>query len=103
MKKFFILAALVFSQIAFSTEHHIAGTVTSITSYSGGLLIRVNGNQKPSGCTQSSAWMLIKEQNKTMISVALASYMAGKRDAVVYVDADSTGYYCVVIQYDPQN
>ena len=102
MKKILLLSAFMSIGVN-AAESYIVGTVTSITSYSGGLLLRVNGNEKPSGCTQTSAWMLIKEENKTMLSVALATYMAGKRDAVVYVNTSSTGSYCQINQYDPQN
>lgn len=79
------------------------GKVTGITSYTGGLLTRVNEDKKPTGCSQESAWMLIKQDNTTMIAVVLATYMANKRDAVVYVDTQSIGNYCEVTQYDPQN
>jgi len=56
---------------------------------------------KPSGCTQSSGWMLIPEENSTMISVALAMHMAGKDKASIYVDVTAPGSYCKIVQYDP--
>lgn len=103
MKILFLCALLAASTRAYSAESHIVGTVTDITSYSGGLLIRVDGNKKPTGCSQGSAWMVIKQADSTMIAVVLATYMANKRDAVVYVNTQSTGNYCEVTQYDPQN
>lgn len=94
-------ALAVVAAPAFSAESHIVGTVTSITSVGRGLLMRVNGDERPTGCPGTSAWMLIPEENKTMISVALAAYMSGNKSAVVYVDVNATGY-CKIIQYDPQ-
>lgn len=104
VKWLFVLAFTTWlANPALAADTYINGTVTDITSLSSGLLIRVNGSEKPSQCTQTSAWMLVPEENATMVSVVLAAYFSGKRDAVVYVDIASTGKYCKVIQYDPQN
>lgn len=103
MKYLMLIILLTLSVSLKAADSYIVGEVTDITTYPGGLLLRVGGNQKPSGCTQTSAWMVIPEQNKTMISVALAMYMSDKRKAVIYVDTTSTGYYCKIVQYDPQN
>ena len=46
-------------------------------------------------------WMLIKEANKTMISVTLTMWATGKRGATIYTAGiDSTGY-CIINQLDP--
>ncbi|WP_370980198.1 hypothetical protein [Agaribacterium sp. ZY112] len=103
MKVIFFVFLMVASLGVNSAETYLAGDVTSITSIPQGLLLRINGNEKPSGCTQSSAWMLIPEERKTMISVALAMYMSGNRKAVVYISTSASGSYCVINQYDPQH
>jgi len=95
------LTLLITPLSSFAAESYIGGSVTNITSIKEGLLIRVNGDEKPSGCTQSSAWMLIPQEDTTMVSVALASFMAGKKSATVYVNTSLNGSYCTIWQYDP--
>ncbi|TVZ40851.1 hypothetical protein P886_0184 [Alteromonadaceae bacterium 2753L.S.0a.02] len=103
MKRITAIIMLAFANYAYAADTYVTGTVTSITSISEGLLLRVNGNEKPSGCSQTSSWMLIPEDKSTMITVALAMYMAGNRSAVVYVNPSAGGSYCQIKQYDPQH
>ncbi len=98
--KYLVLFMILFSSSAFSAESKLGGTVSNITSIREGLLIILDTG-KPSGCTQSSGWMIIKQEHTTMISVALASYMAGNKAANVYVDINASGSYCEIVQYDP--
>ena len=98
MKLIFIILALL-PITAFSAETYQRGKVNNITSLAQGLLIMLDTG-KPTGCVSSSPWMLIPEENKTMISVALAMYAQGKTGATVYIDKLAPGY-CKVIQYDP--
>ena len=100
VKKILLILVLI-SSPGFTAETHLSGEITNITSYAGGLLVRMNGTEKPTACSQSSAWMLIPEENQTMISVALAMYMSGNKNATVYIDLNSTGSYCKIVQYDP--
>lgn len=98
--KYIAMLCLLFSSSAFSAETNMGGAVNNITSIREGLLITLDTG-KPSGCPQSSSWMIIKKENTTMISVALAMYMAGNKGATVYVDITSGGSYCEVTQFDP--
>ncbi|MEY8199962.1 MAG: hypothetical protein RPS47_12030 [Colwellia sp.] len=97
--KFFIFYFILFQASAYSSETSLPGNVSNITSIREGLLIILDTG-KPSGCTQGTGWMLIKQENTTMISVALASYMAGNKAATIYV-APGPGSYCEITQFDP--
>ncbi|WNO08681.1 hypothetical protein [Teredinibacter sp. KSP-S5-2] len=92
----FLLSLNTYSDVTNNT-----GKIINITSIGQGLLI-IMDTGKPSGCTQTTNWMLIPEENKTMIAVALAMYLQGKTNATVYVDINATGNYCKVVQYDPK-
>jgi len=98
--KYLVVFFMLISYKAYAGEAHLGGNVNNITSIREGLLIALDTG-KPSGCTQTSAWMLIPEENKTMISVALAMHMSGKTKATIYVDVNASGSYCVIAQYDP--
>ena len=78
---------------------HVSGSITNITSIKQGLLIRIGANEVPENCTSGHAWMLVEEQYKTIISVALTAWTLSK-GATVYTDATNSGY-CRVNQIDP--
>ncbi|MGR6871043.1 hypothetical protein ACU6U9_01755 [Pseudomonas sp. HK3] len=98
--KYLFLILFFLSASVFSSDSKLGGTVSNITSIREGLLILLDTG-KPSGCTQGTGWMIIKKEHSTMISVALASYMAGNKTATIYVDVSSSGSYCEIVQYDP--
>lgn len=98
--KFLSVFFLLFSAAAFSGETNQGGAISNITSIREGLLIALDTG-KPSGCPQSSSWMIIKQENTTMTSVALAMYMSGNKGATIYVDVNASGSYCEIIQFDP--
>lgn len=100
LKWLVIIAITVFMVRGHASPSNVYGQVINITSVKQGLLILLD-TQKPSGCTQSSNWLLIAKEDTVMISVALAMHMAGKNKATVYIDSTSTDSYCRVIQYDP--
>jgi len=100
MKKIIMLLFMLACVNSYAAETNQTGLVSNITSIKGGLLIMLDTG-KPSGCSQSSPWMLIAEENKTMIAVALAMYSQGKKAVTVYIDRNAPGSYCRVIQYDP--
>ncbi|NRF28260.1 ABC transporter ATP-binding protein [Vibrio coralliilyticus] len=104
MKKFLYILLLI-PMVALSAtpqKTYVTGEVYDITSVTEGLLIRVDGNVVPTDCVglNPHGWMLIKEENKTMISVALAMRAQGKRNATLYINGIQ-GAACVVSQYDP--
>ncbi|WP_299494165.1 hypothetical protein [uncultured Shewanella sp.] len=72
-----------------------------ITSYKDGLLVRLVGDVKPERCKHSSPWMIIAQEDSTMVSVALSMYMAGNRKANVFVSDETTFSYCRITQYAP--
>ncbi len=107
MKKYFLLVLCLFPSIVFSStafKTYVSGEVYDITSTRDGLLIRVDERKVPTDCNgvNPSGWMLIKEENKTMISVALAMRAQGKGMATIYTDGVQGGF-CTVSQYDPHN
>lgn len=85
-------------------KNYVSGSVYDITSVGAGLLIRVDGNTVPTDCEglNGSGWLLVKEENKTMVSVILAMRAQGHRSATIYTGSIS-GSYCVVTQYDPHD
>lgn len=91
--------------IGLSGPHYQHGEVYSITSSSAGLMIRLKvGNDLnvvPDNCidTNKYGWMIIKEENQTMIAVALSMQAQNKKMATIYTQ--KVGSYCVVTQYDP--
>jgi hypothetical protein len=95
-----ILAAL-FPQIvsAGSGPGHVSGPITNITSFTGGLLLRIGSNEVPQNCTSGHVWMRIHEENKSMIALTIASWTLG-RNVVVYTSAGNSGY-CNITQVDP--
>lgn len=102
MKKIILLLTLFVSLNLHAADTYLGGKIYDITSIPAGLLIRLEGNAVPTACADLNAWgwMLIPEENKTMISVALAMLAQGKKSATVYTSG-SVGSYCKVIQYDP--
>lgn len=103
-KLILILLFILQSSGVFAADTYIDGDVYDITSIENGLLIRVKGNVVPTKCENPNGWgwMLIPEENKTMISVALAMFVQGKTHATIYTKNTGTGF-CKVIQYDPAN
>lgn len=89
---------------AYAADTYQMGKVYDITSIRKGLLIRLEDNIVPTQCQDLNiyGWMLIPEENKTMISLALAHFMQGKTKATIYTQG-TVGSYCKVIQYDPDH
>ncbi|MBN3517633.1 hypothetical protein JYA59_20480 [Vibrio neptunius] len=107
LKKYFLLVLCLFPSIVFSStafKTYVSGEVYDITSTRQGLLIRVDEDKVPTDCNgvNPSGWMLIKKENQTMISVALAMRAQGKRMATVYIDGVQDNF-CTVSQYDPHD
>lgn len=82
---------------------HLCGQMNDITSYSGGLLVKVD-NAVPTVCTSSgTTWMLIPKGEDPMISTALSHWLAQRLAACVYVNPYSGSGYCVINQFDPRD
>jgi len=96
------LVIVLLSGFAYSGETSHTGKLYDITATSNGLLVRFEGNVVPTQCVNPNGWgwMVIPEENKTMISVALAMWTQGKRNATIYTNG-TLGSFCKVIQYDP--
>lgn len=99
-----LLFLLFVSKAPFAADTYISGKLVDITSVQQGLLIRIEGYQVPTTCPNPHnwGWMLIPEENKTMISVALAMWTQGKTTATIYTSGTKSGY-CQVVQYDPHH
>lgn len=104
IKWIFTIIVLSTASNIFAAERFQSGKIYDITSTGDGLLIRLEGNMVPTKCPnyKGRGWMLIPEQNKTMISVALEHFMHGKKEATVHTFG-TLGIYCKVNQYDPHN
>lgn len=99
-----IILFIIQSSYIYAAETYIYGDVYDISSIEAGLLIRIKGNEVPTKCQNPGGWgwMLIPEENKTMISVALAMFTQGKMGATIYTK-NTGASFCKVIQYDPVN
>jgi hypothetical protein len=98
IKRMVIIMLMSVVGSAYAGDYYQTGKVYDITSTTDGLLVRLEGNIVPTQCPHGG-WMLIPEENKTMISLALASFMQGKTKATIYTQG-TVGGYCKVTQYD---
>ncbi|MBL8339728.1 MAG: hypothetical protein JNM97_23380 [Rhodoferax sp.] len=86
---------------AVAAENYQSGTMVDITSGANGLLVRLDTGA-PTNCAGTPyGWMLIRESNKTMLSVALLAWYAGNRQVTVYTSPIVPGNYCEINQFDP--
>lgn len=104
--RFFLLLSILLNQYAFAAETHVSGNITSITSISEGLLIRLEEGNLPSVCKGTPfGWMLIPQSSKVILAVTLAGWYQKKRAVDVYVEPYSagSGSFCKVTQVQPNN
>ena len=96
----FILITMLSVTVS-AEDYYVSGSISNITSHAGGLMIMIEPDRKvPDNCIGTPHnWMLIPEENKTMISVALTAWSMG-RGATVYTNPRTSGY-CIVNQIDP--
>lgn len=72
MKKILLLSVLLTQQV-FAAETCVSGNMTSITSISEGLLIRLESGNLPTVCNGTPyGWMLIPQTSKVILTVTLA-------------------------------
>ncbi|WP_233081940.1 hypothetical protein [Rheinheimera soli] len=94
-------AVLLFSAATYAADNYLRGNVINVTTTASGLMVMLDTGI-PTNCQGTpSNWMLIKEENKTMVSLALAMWASGKRNATVYTVGTSPGAYCEITQLDP--
>ena len=102
MKKILLLSVLLTQQI-FAAETYVYGNMTSITSVSEGLLIRLESGNLPTVCNGTPyGWLLIPQTSKVILAVTLAQWYQKKRAVEVYVESYSGNGYCKVIQVQPK-
>ena len=100
-KLFLGFTLLLLSSVLQAAPHYIAGKIKNITSSPGGLLVMLDSGV-PDNCEGAPYnWMLIKQENTTMISVALAVWVSGKLEVQVYTNPIASGS-CVINQFDPK-
>lgn len=96
-----IIVLMVFTAPSYAADYYLSGNVINITTTTSGLMIMLDSGI-PTNCQGTpSNWMLIKEENKTMISMALAMWASGKKGLTVYTTTVNPGSYCELIQLDP--
>jgi hypothetical protein len=107
MKK--LLAALLLLSSFYGTVAHagpnwLGGSISSLTSATGGLLIMLDSGI-PDNCQGTPyGWMLIKEVDRALTAVALTMWATGRKAGTVYTSAPaSVGGYCVITQLQPVN
>lgn len=94
-------AVLLFSAFSYAADHYLSGTIVNVTTTASGLMVMLD-NGIPTNCQGTPYnWMLIKEENKTMISMVLAMWASGKKTATVYTAGITPGSYCEITQLDP--
>lgn len=83
--------------------NYVGGKIQGITALKIGLLVRLEGNVQPAGCSGPNGWMIVKASSQVIASVVLSHWLSGQRQATIYVDmaTPETNPYCEVIQYDP--
>jgi hypothetical protein len=96
---FIILFCLPMHAFSAIGSGHVVGKISNLTSVTSGILVRIGANEVPQNCTSGRAWMLIPEDNKSIISVTITAWTLG-RGVVVYTAPSATGN-CKVIQVDP--
>ncbi len=102
VRKLILLSLLVFSNSAISAGHYLSGEITDISSVAAGLLIMLSSGTPDNCASTPYNWMLIKEENKTMVSVALTMWATKNMAVTVYTDSFAPGSgYCVINQLDP--
>lgn len=83
--------------------NHVVGKVGDVSSTADGLLIRMEGVNQPTTCSNPYGWMIIPASSEIMASVALSYFVSGRRSATVYTQPQSSSSMCVVTQFDPYN
>jgi len=84
-----------------AAAHWLRGDIVDITSIPEGLLVKLDTGV-PTNCSGvANGWMLIAEENRTMLATALSFYISGGRTADIYVSPLSNGR-CPVTQFDPR-
>ena len=86
---------------ASAADVYLTGTMTNITSHSGGLLIMLDTGVPTNYTGMPFGWLTIRESNKTMVAAALLAWHTGNRGVTVYTDAAPPGSYCYINQFDP--
>lgn len=94
-------ALVLFSASSYAANHYLSGNIVNVTTNASGLMIMLYTGV-PTNCQGTPHnWMLIKEENKTMISMALAMWASGKKAATVYTAGMNPGSNCEITQLDP--
>lgn len=92
---------MIFSAPSYAADYYLSGNIINITTTTGGLMIMLDSGI-PTNCKGTPYnWLLVKEENKTMISMALTMWASGKKGLTVYTAALNPGSYCEIIQIDP--
>ena len=101
-----LILILIFPLVASGGQNQQAGNMKDLTSVEAGLLIKLDTGM-PGNCAGSPYdYMLVREENKTLISVTLALWITEKKGVTVFTSGipggSGYGVYCVVNQVRPQ-
>src|SRR4051812_37283170 len=97
------LSSLLIAAPAFAEPSWLSGNIFDVTSFPGGLGVRLTTGV-PDNCAGAAyGWMTIKETNKAMLALALTMWATGKTAVTVYTYPISAAEGCVIGQFDPAN
>ncbi len=89
------------TDIAIAESNYLGGNFSNITSAGVGLMIMLDSGI-PTNCAGTPYnWILIKEENKTMIALAMTMWAKKETCATVYTAPVGGSGYCTVTQLDP--
>ena len=95
-----IMALILLLPNLAAANNYRSGSIINISSTAQGLMIMLD-SPVPDNCQGTPYnWLLIPEQNKTMISLTMALWLSGKKSFTVYTANRASGY-CEVIQVHP--
>lgn len=98
-----ITAASLLQAPLHAAEDYLSGNIINLTSGTSGLMIQLDSGI-PNNCRGTPyGWILIKEENKAITSVALTMWASGKKSGTVYTAPAKPGDYCTVTQLHPNS
>jgi hypothetical protein len=102
MKKLIILLALMILSVSvptFAGPDSVYGDITSYTTVPQGLVILIDGGVLPDNCASApTKWMIISQEDKAILAVALMKISQDRMGVGVYSDGSLLGGICRVNQ-----
>jgi hypothetical protein len=94
-----VLSTLISSAIY--ADEKLSGAISNIASIPAGLLVRLDTGVPPECEGTPYGWMLVEEENISMVSVVLTMWAMENRNVTLYTKPYTGGGYCEVVQVAP--